>query len=440
MRRASIVAVLAMSAFPAGASADTSLVWVENRNAIGCHPDCGFDLWRMAPDGSGASMTASSASRNALWADWTPMGDRIVYAYKFTTPEGDEASQLRIMNADLSGDREVAAERPGFRMTPEWSPDGSRVVFTLYEPGRFRGAADLFTVEADGSGLRRLASLPGDELEPSYTWAGARVIFARQDASRPPAVTSIWSVRADGTDPREHVNGDALVSLHNVAPSPFGGSVAFSGADGRIFVASLDGGGIDPVAPRVGLEPSWSPDGASLAYVRLGQAREQTLWRVPVHQPDRAVPLRENFQQGYGIDGADWVTDAPPMPAVAPDEVAPAVTLARLRRRDGAVVKTTFGPTSSPRRARSFRVARRRDLAFAVADSSGIRRVAVTVRRLAQGSRSGAVRRIVVDDPADWGRVRRRLGRGAWELKFRSSDAAGNAATSRRVTVRIDPP
>jgi hypothetical protein len=430
--------VVALLVSPAVAAAATSLVWVENRNAIGCHPDCGFELWRMAPDGSGAAVTASSPARNALWADWTREGQRIAYVYKFTTPEGNEASQLRIMNADLADDREVAAERPGFRMSPEWSPDGERIVFALYERGRIAGGSDLFTVSPDGSGLRRLTSLPGEELEPTYSWDGRRVVFARQDASRRPAVTSIWSVDSEGGDLREHLSGDALIALHNIAYWPLGGRIAFTGgSDGRIFVASLDGGGVGPVTPRVGLQPSWSPDGISLAYVRLGQAGEQTLWRVPVEEPEAAVPLRDDFQRGYGIDGADWVSDPWPAYSVVPDERPPAVTLARFVRRDGAVVRVALGPTSSPRRPRSFRVGRAGDLAFLVADRSGIRRVEVLVRRKAARAGSGGVKRVPIETQADWAAVRRRLRRGVYELAFRTADASGNSATSRRMTVRV---
>ena len=415
---------------PGPAHAATSLAWVENRNAIGCHPDCGFDLWRMAPDGSGAAVTASSPTRNALWADWTSDGSRLVYVYKFTDASGNEASELRVMNPDLSGDRELAAERPGFRMTPEWSPDGTRVVFALYEGGRVLSTSDLFTVAADGTGLRRLTSLPGEELEPTYSSDGTRIVFARQDATRPPAVTSIWSVRADdGGDLRRHVDGDALVSLSNIAFSPLGTRMAFTGgSDGRLFLASLDGSGIEPVAPPVSLEPAWSPDASTLAYVRLEPAGGQTLWTTPVDDADAATPVRESFQRGYGIDGADWVSDAPPASAPLADRRPPAVTLARLTRRDGRVVRTTFGPTSNAKRRAGFRVTRRRDLAFVASDRSGLQTVAVVVARRG---------RVVVRSASDWSRVRGKLRRGVNSLEFRTADTAGNAATSRRVTVRV---
>jgi hypothetical protein len=435
---APLLAVAALLACAPAASAGESLVWVENRNEVGCHPDCGFDLWRMSPDGSGAAVTASSPTRNALWADWTRGGHRIAYAYKFTTPEGNEASQLRVMNADLSDDREVAAERPGFRMSPEWSPDGDRIVFALYERGRIMGGSDLFTVAPDGSGLRQLTSLPGEELEPTYSWDGRRVVFARQDASRRPALTSIWSVDAGGGDSREHVSGDALVALHNIAYWQLGGRIAFTGgSDGRILVASLSGRGVEPVTPGVGLEPAWSPDGTSLAYVRLAPGGDQALWRVPVDDPDAAVPLRGDFQRGYGIDGADWVSDPWPAYSVVPDEDAPAVTLARLVRRDGAVARAAFGPTSSPTRSRSFRVRRVRDLAFLAADRSGLRRVEVLIRRRPASPGAAAVRRVVIETPADWRVVRRSLRRGVYDLSFRTSDPAGNSATSRPMRVRV---
>jgi hypothetical protein len=103
-------------------------------------------------------------------------------------------------------------------------------------------------------------------------------------------------------------------------------------------------------------------------------------------------------------------------------------------------VRAAFGPTSSPTRPRSFRVRRARDLAFVAADRSGLRRVEVFIRRRPARPGAAAVKRVVIERQADWAGVRRKLRRGAYDLSFRTSDPAGNAATSRRVRVRIAAP
>src|SRR5688572_30776895 len=58
--------------------------------------------------------------------------------------------------------------------TPAWSPDGQRLVFTGYDGG----LSDLFTVNADGTDLRRLTNDRYADLQPSWSPDGKTVVFA----------------------------------------------------------------------------------------------------------------------------------------------------------------------------------------------------------------------------------------------------------------------
>jgi Tol biopolymer transport system component len=96
---------------------------------------------------------------------------------------------------------------------PVYSPDGSRVVFVRerWHEGRDEVVrnrrADLFTVQADGSGLARLTYTP-KQLESSPSWdpSGERVAFTSSASSRPfqvaPAAGNrLMQINADGSCP-----------------------------------------------------------------------------------------------------------------------------------------------------------------------------------------------------------------------------------------------
>ena len=75
--------------------------------------------------------------------DFTPDGRRIVF-----TSNRDQQAEIYVMNADGSGQRRLT-RRPGDDWAPDVSPDGTRIAFTQL-PGT------LWTMNADGSGLRKL--------------------------------------------------------------------------------------------------------------------------------------------------------------------------------------------------------------------------------------------------------------------------------------------
>ena len=79
-------------------------------------------------------LTRTSASESS--PDWSPTGTRIAY-----TRDDD----VFVMNANGSGQHRLL--RGG--ENPSWSPDESTVVFD-------RGAGLIFTIHADGSGMRKI--------------------------------------------------------------------------------------------------------------------------------------------------------------------------------------------------------------------------------------------------------------------------------------------
>src|SRR5213592_3942463 len=113
--------------------------------------------------------------------------------------------------------------------TPQWSPDGQRLVFT----GFSNGFTDLFMINRDGTGLRRLTDDKFADLHPSWSPDGKTIAFVTD--------------RGGATD-------FDLLRFGNL----------------RIALLHLESGAIDLLGNMdVGknINPVWAPDGRSLAFV-----------------------------------------------------------------------------------------------------------------------------------------------------------------------------
>jgi Tol biopolymer transport system component len=167
------------------------------------------------------------------------------------------------MNADGSGRRKLVDDTTG--ADPVWSPDGSKIAF-------HRGA-DVFVMNADGSGETKLTD--GQATGEQLAWSpdGSQIAFA----GRENYVHDIYVAKVDGSGlrqltepPRDYVE----ILWIGIDWSPDGSQIAFvavAGAnvlDTDIHVVNVDGSGqrkLTDIHRAIGY-PSWSPDGSQIAF------------------------------------------------------------------------------------------------------------------------------------------------------------------------------
>ena len=130
---------------------------------------CSFDASRPVPDSCVGAHTPA----------WSRDGLKIAFSYSIVNREHTASLSVNrgvwIVNADGTGRRQVTSLSPGpfWDDEPQWSPDGTRLVFTRVDLERKADA--VFVVNVDGSGLRQLTpwalNAAGDpEWSPDGKW------------------------------------------------------------------------------------------------------------------------------------------------------------------------------------------------------------------------------------------------------------------------------
>ena len=158
----------------------------------------------------------------------------------------------------------------------DWLPDG-RIIFSSDR----NGAVDLWTMEADGSDLRRLTSESGSNAFPRVTADGRYIVFV---SNRSTGKFGIWRMNIDGSEPMSLTrgNGETWPSISPDSQWVFYSNVAE--VPGTIEKVSINGGEIFsvPNEPHGGGAPITSPDGKQLAYYFFSEPNGSQTGILPV--------------------------------------------------------------------------------------------------------------------------------------------------------------
>ncbi|MFA6455761.1 MAG: S9 family peptidase [Bacteroidota bacterium] len=108
--------------------------------------------------------------------------------------------------------------------SPQYSPDGKRIVFTMTESFLKEGKtnSEVFLMNADGSGQRKLTSNPAADYAPHWSPDGKVIYFlsTRKNGAQ------LWKLSLDGGEPEQLTN--LSTGVDNVKLSPDGKGFVFS--------------------------------------------------------------------------------------------------------------------------------------------------------------------------------------------------------------------
>ena len=197
-----------------------------------------FAIWTVNADGSEAAPLTAPVAAFDSHPDWSPDGSRIVFHRRGLDPH------IYVINADGSNEQQLTAD--GFNEDPVWSPDGSQIAFHRQVPA---GSFQIHIMDADGSNLTQVTSDPRGAQSPDW-----RTV--------PPPVTDVEMVVLGGPQAFEWWTGSAIPGAVS------GGVVAeldlmTTGTVTRLW-------GSDRYATAVEISKAHFSPGVSVAYVATG--------------------------------------------------------------------------------------------------------------------------------------------------------------------------
>ena len=181
---------------------------------------------------------------------------------------------------------------------PDWSPDGSTLVFQSYRDGVF----NLWTIRPDGSQARQLTRGPYDHREPRWSPDGRSIAFS-SDARGSYGIylydTRDASIRAVVDGPEEE---------YEPTWSPDGASLAFIVADTRIDVVSVATGARSTLVTvptgQILHMPQWHPNGTDVVVQALHGGANDLLQihagtLTPLVTGEEVFPFRASFSKDW---------------------------------------------------------------------------------------------------------------------------------------------
>lgn len=191
-----------------------------------------FDVLTQEAGGAGAATPVAANVGDDVTPEWSPDGGKLLYV-------SDRDGDYEIYVKTLAGSEEKLTDNAFADVHPAWSPDGDRILFSSDRSGNF---FQIFSMRADGSDAHQVGAVAlNHAMSPRLSPDGRRIVFMRATVA---AAACQW-------------NWD-------------------------VWLMDADGSNQQRVTSRLGadLYPRWSPDGSRIVYASCRNLLDFDLYSV----------------------------------------------------------------------------------------------------------------------------------------------------------------
>ncbi len=183
---------------------------------------------------SGDSLVQLTFEGRNFYPAWSPDGQWIAYDSNSESPNG--MYFIWIMRSDGSEKRRITYEPlEGEIRTPNWSPNGSKIVHIRYLRETF--SSEIFIMDSNGTNPHRLTFNNAMDYYPRFSPDGTKIAFTSQSERGGP---QIWVMNSDGTNPVQLTTTQGF----NCDWSPDGEWLVYTDSradNGRLWIMRKDG-------------------------------------------------------------------------------------------------------------------------------------------------------------------------------------------------------
>ena len=161
-----------------------------------------YDIWDVRPTGDGLRrLTQSPANTSDYDPEWSPDGSRVLFARRLLDESGTDGDDLYTVARHGGTPRRLTdcADSCFSDGEATWSPDSKQITLVRATGSRADGRPNtiaVYVMRADGSHLTKLSS-PPKGLEDHYpTWSpnGRTIVFQRDTSTDVPGPTKLLAV------------------------------------------------------------------------------------------------------------------------------------------------------------------------------------------------------------------------------------------------------
>lgn len=220
-------------------------------------------------DGANARRVTNTTTLN-ITPVWSP--DNQAIAYTSYRPSGQFGTfQDIIVSYITTGERATPANGSPQRQNylPIYSPDGTKIAFTSNRDGN----PEIYVMNRDGSGLRRMTNNPAIDVTPTWSPTGNQLAWVSDRTGTP----HIYVMNADGTGQRSLINEYCDRPTWSSPPFNEIAYAARSGPGYDIKLYSFEKGDAVRLTDGIGSNesPAFSPNGRHIAFTSTRSGKSQ---------------------------------------------------------------------------------------------------------------------------------------------------------------------